>query len=235
MESKLKEPKAPRTTLRGTTSSRNQHTNTTHTTQRSITVRSVRSRQHRPPGSLGEQQRTGTVHITLTLHKSDTQFPVGTSKERSSGASGDRGVALAKSSHPLSCEPSVPVTQNARRQTNPREDMFPQHLTELFSVHVLVARHNDNPFAEPTNNVKHRIVLVLAFWETTAPVKCNTLKRPASYRQWVQCNRKGRCRLVCCADKHRGQQYHALGVDNLSRSSDILSVLVPHGLPDTRR
>jgi hypothetical protein len=59
---------------------------TQHSTkQRSIKVRSVRSRQHRPPGSLGEQQRTGTVHITLTLHKSYTQFPVGTSKERSLG------------------------------------------------------------------------------------------------------------------------------------------------------
>jgi hypothetical protein len=32
MESKLKEPKAPRTTLSGTKSSHNQHTNTTHTT-----------------------------------------------------------------------------------------------------------------------------------------------------------------------------------------------------------
>jgi hypothetical protein len=73
-------------------SSRNQDTNTTHatqhnTTQRSIKVRSVRSRQHRPPGSLGEQQRTGAVHTTLTLHKSYTQFPVGTSKERSAGDS----------------------------------------------------------------------------------------------------------------------------------------------------
>jgi hypothetical protein len=75
--------------LNGTKSSRNQHTNTTHgtqhnTAQRSINVRSVRSRQHRPTGSLGVQQRTGAVHITLTLHKSYTQFPVGTSKERSS-------------------------------------------------------------------------------------------------------------------------------------------------------
>jgi hypothetical protein len=157
-----------------------------NTTQRSITVRSVRSRQHRPPGSLGEQQRTGTVHITLTLHKSNTQVPVGTSKEQSSGdcwSAYRRDFALAKSSHPLSCEPSVPVTQNARMQTNPREGMFPQHLTEFFSVHVLVARHNDNPFAEPTNTVQHRIVLALVFCETTTPVECNTLKMPASYRQ----------------------------------------------------
>jgi hypothetical protein len=102
---------------------------------------------------------------------------------------------LAKSSHLISCEPSVPVTQNARRHLNPREDMFPQHLTEIFSVHVLV-RHNDNPFTEPTNHVQHRIVLFLVFWETTKPVQCNTLKRPAGYMQWVQCNRKGSCRLV---------------------------------------
>jgi hypothetical protein len=90
MESKRKEPKAPRTTqvVQNPVATNTQTPHTQHnTTQRSIKVRSVRSRQHRPPGSLGEHQRTGAVHITLTLHKSHTQFPVGTSKERSSGNS----------------------------------------------------------------------------------------------------------------------------------------------------
>jgi hypothetical protein len=81
------EPKEPRTTVNGTKASHNKHTNTTHTSKRSIKEGSVRSRQHRPPGSLGEQQRTGAVHIILTLHKSYTQLPVGTSKERSPGDS----------------------------------------------------------------------------------------------------------------------------------------------------
>jgi hypothetical protein len=47
--SKHKEPKAPRTTLRGTKSSHNQHKNTTHTRKCSIKVGIVRSRQHQPP------------------------------------------------------------------------------------------------------------------------------------------------------------------------------------------
>jgi hypothetical protein len=38
-----------------------------------------------PPRSLGEQQRTGAVHITLTLPKSKTQLPVDTSKEQPPG------------------------------------------------------------------------------------------------------------------------------------------------------
>jgi hypothetical protein len=37
--------------------------------------------------SLSENQCTGAVHITLTLHKSYSQIPVGTSKERSPGDS----------------------------------------------------------------------------------------------------------------------------------------------------
>jgi hypothetical protein len=43
---------------------------------------SVRPRQHLPPESLGEQQRTRAVHVTLTLQSAHTQFPVGTSKKR---------------------------------------------------------------------------------------------------------------------------------------------------------
>jgi hypothetical protein len=53
----------------------------------SIKERSVRPRQHLPPSSLDDQQRTGAVHITLTLHESYTQLPVGTSKERPPGDS----------------------------------------------------------------------------------------------------------------------------------------------------
>jgi hypothetical protein len=56
------------------------------TTEHSIKERSVRPRQYLPPRSLGEQQRRRTVHITLTLHESDTQLRVGTSKERPPGA-----------------------------------------------------------------------------------------------------------------------------------------------------
>jgi hypothetical protein len=47
----------------------------------------VRPRQHLPPRSLGEQQRARPVYITLTLHKSHTQFPVGTSEKRPPGDS----------------------------------------------------------------------------------------------------------------------------------------------------
>jgi hypothetical protein len=57
------------------------------TTEHSIEESSVRPRQHLPRTSLGEQQRTRAVHITLTLHESYTQLPVGTSKERSPGGS----------------------------------------------------------------------------------------------------------------------------------------------------
>jgi hypothetical protein len=39
------------------------------TTEHSIKERSVRRRQHLPPRSLGEQQCTRAVHITLTLHE----------------------------------------------------------------------------------------------------------------------------------------------------------------------
>jgi hypothetical protein len=37
---------------------------------------------HLPPRSPGEQHRTRAVHKTLTLRKSYTQLPVGTSKQR---------------------------------------------------------------------------------------------------------------------------------------------------------
>jgi hypothetical protein len=57
------------------------------TTEHSIEERSVRPKQHLPPRSLGDQQRTRAVHITLTLHESYTQLLVGTSKRRPPGDS----------------------------------------------------------------------------------------------------------------------------------------------------
>jgi hypothetical protein len=87
MESKHQGPRVRKRKLSGTKSAPNTQTLHTHTTSLSIKVRSVRSRQHRPPRSLGKQQRTGAIHITLTLNKSYTQFPVGTSKERPPGDS----------------------------------------------------------------------------------------------------------------------------------------------------
>jgi hypothetical protein len=65
MESKLKEPKAPRKTLSGTKSSRNQHTNTKHMKQLSIKVRSVCSRQHAMPSHASHSQH----HVTATKHQ----------------------------------------------------------------------------------------------------------------------------------------------------------------------
>jgi hypothetical protein len=63
-------------------------------TEHSIKEGSVGSRQHLPPGSLGEQQRSRAVHVTLTLHQSQTQFPVGT--EFGSGASKKRPLVTAR-------------------------------------------------------------------------------------------------------------------------------------------
>jgi hypothetical protein len=42
---------------------------------------------HLPPQSIGERPRARAVHRTLTLHKSQSQFPVGTSKKRPPGDS----------------------------------------------------------------------------------------------------------------------------------------------------
>jgi hypothetical protein len=55
---------------------------TTQTTQRSIKERSVCHRQQLPLSCLGEQQHARAVHKALTLHRSHTQFPTGTSKKR---------------------------------------------------------------------------------------------------------------------------------------------------------
>jgi hypothetical protein len=57
------------------------------TTELSIKKRIVRPRQHLPPGSLGQQQRTGAVHRTLTLHGSWVQFLMATSEKRTPGDS----------------------------------------------------------------------------------------------------------------------------------------------------
>jgi hypothetical protein len=42
---------------------------------------------HLQPRSVGEEQRARAVHVTLTLHKSHTQLPVGTHKKRPWGDS----------------------------------------------------------------------------------------------------------------------------------------------------
>jgi hypothetical protein len=73
MESKHQGPRVRKRKLSGTKSAPNTQTLHTHTTSLSIKVRSVRARQHRPPRSLGKQQRTGAIHITLTLNKSTPQ------------------------------------------------------------------------------------------------------------------------------------------------------------------
>jgi hypothetical protein len=87
-ESEYMNPKTTRTTLSRTEkNSHSQQTGTARSTERSIKERSVRPRQHLPPRSLGKQQRARTVHITLTLNKIHTQFPVGTSKKRPPGDS----------------------------------------------------------------------------------------------------------------------------------------------------
>jgi hypothetical protein len=57
-------------------------TGTAAATERSIKEERVSPWKYLPSRSLGEQQRTRTVHITLSLYKCNTEFPVGTSKKQ---------------------------------------------------------------------------------------------------------------------------------------------------------
>jgi hypothetical protein len=74
--SELTDPKATKTTL-----SPKEEKNIVRTLE-AQSRKGVIPRQHLPPRILGEQQQKRAVNRTLTLHKSHTQYPVGTSKKQ---------------------------------------------------------------------------------------------------------------------------------------------------------
>jgi hypothetical protein len=113
------EPKASIYTLIKTEQNKSQPTERHLLDDTTFKERSVHPRQHLLPCSHGRQQRTRAVHMTMPLHWSHTQFPVGTSKKRPRGDSQRalrHDIALGtKAPHDVPAKMSVRLGTGAQR------------------------------------------------------------------------------------------------------------------------